>query len=256
MLFISFLALAAQSTAAQPERMVPPHRWTLDFGRASCTLARRVGGQDSPIVAVNAPLGREPGELLIMGEGSGLDRRLSGELQIRLDRGDPLVARSARERRGGLTGIRLAPMPDNFLDRLAGARQLVVSKGDDAVLAVELGSVGEAVTALNRCNEDLLRSWGIDVAARSALQRKPRLMNADWLLSIAPHEDVTLVLTADVSETGRALDCRVVVSSGNARMDRAVCTLVRTRARFEPATGSEGRPVRAQYVTRVTWQAS
>jgi protein TonB len=63
-----------------------------------------------------------------------------------------------------------------------------------------------------------------------------------------------LVFAAEVSERGVPLDCRIVVSSQNERMDRAVCGQIRSRARFEPALDSMGRPVHAQYVNRVHWE--
>lgn len=253
MFLTNFLMFAmAQSGAAQAE-VVPPGRWTIDYGRQSCTLARRLGDAGSPILAFNAPLGYEPGELLVMDGGTGLDRRLTGELEIRLDEGTPLVIRSRREQRNGRTLVQLAPMPDDFLDRVAEAGRLRVSSGDDEVVSLDLASPRGAIDELARCNEDLLRSWGVDISARRSLSRQPRLGDIGWALQIRPSTETSLVFLTDISERGRPLDCRVVVSSGNERMDRAFCNLVRSRARFRPALSPQGQPVRAQYVTRIRW---
>ena len=247
---------ALQPSAAQGQPVVPADQWVVDYGRISCTLARRVGPEGSLILAFNAPLGREPGELLFLDGGAGFDPRLDGDLQIRADDGPPIELRAKREQRNGRTVIRLAPMPDDFLDTVAAARSLSVSKRNEGLVSLALPNAREAVGALTRCNEDLLQSWGVDVAARRGLQRLPRLLSFDWLLEIRPSVEVSLVFVADVSERGRALGCRVVVSSGNARLDRATCDLVRSRGRYEAALDSQGRQVRSDYVTRVRWTMS
>ena len=254
MLLSSLLAVAIASSASPPPEMaLSAQRWTVDYSQVACTLARPIAGTGSPILAINAPLGNEPGELLVMDQGSGLDSRLTGDLRLRLDGDPPVGVHAGRERRNGSSVVRLAPLPDDFLERLAGARRLSVSNGDQAVFAVALGNARAGVDELARCNEDLLQSWGIDVAARRALRERPHNTNTAWGLAILPSADTFAVLTAEISENGRPLECRIVVSSGNARMDAGICRTMRSRARFRPALDSTGRPVRAQYVTRIRW---
>ena len=254
MLLTSLLALSlAQSGAARAQLTVPPHRWTIDYGRVSCTLARPLGEEGSAIIAFNAPLGREPGELLVMEGGTGLDPRLRGEVGVRVDDGPPLILHASAERRNGRSVVKLLPMPEDFLGRVAGAHQLSLTKGNEVLLSLAMPNVRGAIDELGRCNDDLLQSWGIDMAARRALRRQPQLKSADWAIDILPTAETFLVFAAEVSDRGAPLGCRVVVSSGNERMDHAVCQLVRSRARFDPALDSAGRPVPAQYVTRLHW---
>jgi TonB family protein len=129
---------------------------------------------------------------------------------------------------------------------------LTIGKDDRVLLTLPLPNAREAVEGLTRCNDDLLRSWGIDVAARRSLSRKPRMRSFDWLSGIMPNASTFVILTADISEQGRALGCTIVVSSRNPRMDRAVCSVLRG-VHFDPALDAQGRPVRAQYVTRLRW---
>jgi hypothetical protein len=254
MFLVSLLALSvAQPATAQVEPVVPPGRWTIDYSRISCTLARRLDGEGTAILAFNARLGEEPGELVVMDGGTGLDRRLNGDLGIRVDNDPPLILRARREQRNGRWVVRLRPMPDDFLARVAAARQLVVSQGQEAVLSLDLPNARDAIDALTRCNDDLLQSWGIDVAARRALRREPRATSFNWMSDIQATADTFLVFAVEVSERGEPLDCRIVVSSRNAAMDRAVCALVRSRARFRPALDSGGRATRSQYVNLVRW---
>jgi TonB family protein len=252
MFVASLFALAIAQSGSAPLAL-PANQWTVDYSRTACTLARRVGGEGSPIVAFNAPFGSEPGELVVLEAGSALRAGLDGEVQVRLDDGPAITVRARPEERSGRPLLRLGRMPEDFLDRVAGARQLTVTKANQPLIVLPLANARGAIEELTRCNDDLLRSWGIDVAARRALSRKARARSFDWAAGVMPAASTFLVLTADISERGRATSCRVVVSSRNERMDRAVCRLVQNEAHFEPALDAQGRPVAAQYVTQIRW---
>lgn len=57
-----------------------------------------------------------------------------------------------------------------------------------------------------------------------------------------------------VSSNGRVDSCDIVASTGSTGLDRATCRNIERRARFDPATNSEGRPVAGSYSGVVTWQ--
>lgn len=59
-----------------------------------------------------------------------------------------------------------------------------------------------------------------------------------------------------VSERGRLSDCEVTSSSGFAELDAYTCFLLTERARFQPATDANAKPVAATYRTSVRWQPS
>lgn len=56
-----------------------------------------------------------------------------------------------------------------------------------------------------------------------------------------------------VDPTGLLLDCIVPLSSGNAELDRRVCTLVMERLRVLPARDRAGQPVAGKYRNRIRW---
>lgn len=253
MLLVGLLALGLQSNATSGALVAPANQWIVDYSRTACTLARRQGDEHSPIVAFNASLGQEPGELVIMDAGEALQERLRGEVQVRIDDGESLTIRAQPEWRNDHLIIRLAPMPEDFLERIAGGHQLAISKGTRAAVALALPNARAAIGQLTSCNDDLLQSWGIDVAARRALSRKPRARNFDWASNLMTEASTYVIFAADISEAGRASSCRILVSSRNPRLDRTVCDLVQRVARFEPALDAQGHPVAAQYVTRVRW---
>lgn len=255
MFLASFLAFAAMQADAPPQS-VPPGRWTIDYGRVSCTLARRIGGENSAILVLNAPFGTEPGEFALVDGGTGFDRRLDGDLLIGFGNGMRVGVRAKREQRNGRAVVKLTPVPDNFLARMAAAGRIAVTRNGEELFAFAVPDARAGVDALTRCNDDLLGGWGIDVPARRALGQVARLRNTDWASRIMPQADTYLVYVAQVSAQGRATDCRVVVSSRNPRMDQAVCTEIRNGSRYDPALDGAGRPVASQYVTRVRWIVS
>jgi hypothetical protein len=247
-----FLALGLAQSASAP-LAVPANQWIVDYSRTACTLARRVGGEGSPIVAFNAPYGSEPGELVVLEAGDDLRDRLTGEVQVRAGDTPVITARAWRDQRNGRTISHMASMPEDFLDRIAGARQLTVSKDGQGVVTLSLPNPREAVEALLHCNDDLLQSWGIDVAARRALSRKARMRNYDWAFNLMPRASTYVILAADISEAGRATGCRILVSTRNPRFDSTICDQVQRVARFEPALNAQAQPIAAQYVTQVRW---
>jgi DNA-binding CsgD family transcriptional regulator len=59
-----------------------------------------------------------------------------------------------------------------------------------------------------------------------------------------------------VMANGRASTCAIERSSGNAKLDNATCRILKSRARFVPATASDGSTVPSLYVGTVEWPRS
>ena len=57
----------------------------------------------------------------------------------------------------------------------------------------------------------------------------------------------------DISATGTVTGCRVTSTTGHAELDEATCSLIRERARFEPARGTSGEPVAGSFSSSVAW---
>jgi len=61
---------------------------------------------------------------------------------------------------------------------------------------------------------------------------------------------VRLTITTD----GRAIDCSLFQSSGDAELDAKVCYLATYRMRFSPALGHDGKPVPMAAILPVRWE--
>ncbi len=56
-----------------------------------------------------------------------------------------------------------------------------------------------------------------------------------------------------VTAEGRAEDCQIFQSAGDAELDSAACAIVTTRTRFRPATDSDGKPTWQYAMLPVRW---
>ena len=56
-----------------------------------------------------------------------------------------------------------------------------------------------------------------------------------------------------IGTDGRVTDCQITSSSGHSDLDAAACENIRRRARFTPATDSDGQPITDTYSNRVRW---
>lgn len=57
-----------------------------------------------------------------------------------------------------------------------------------------------------------------------------------------------------VDETGRAINCFVMESSGHDALDKESCRLIVERARYLPAQDDQGRPISSADHRRIVWQ--
>lgn len=56
-----------------------------------------------------------------------------------------------------------------------------------------------------------------------------------------------------VTAEGRAEDCQIFQSAGDAELDAAACAIVTTRTRFRPATDTNGKPTWQYAILPVRW---
>ena len=72
--------------------------------------------------------------------------------------------------------------------------------------------------------------------------------------AIRNEEQGTVQFRITIAPHGRVSDCTVIASSGSAALDRASCSIVSRRARFEPARDASGQPVSDSMTSRVRWE--
>jgi TonB family protein len=249
---------APAHAADQARLAVPANRWNVDYGTLRCSLARRLGGEQSPVLILSSNLGRDEPELILLRGGEQALPDLPDRVDVVLSPSNERETVRVYGRGGSAEAVTLTGLREGFFDRFAAARNVRFEAGARAIVDLPIPSADEAVAALRACNDDLLRSWGIDPALEASWQRPPRHLSGSISSDDYPAaaqragHTGTVVVRYAVGTDGKVNDCVVLVSSSSRHLDSATCYFTR-QWRFEPALDAEGRPVSALRVQTVRW---
>ncbi|MEZ5709384.1 MAG: hypothetical protein R3E02_08360 [Blastomonas sp.] len=133
-------------------------------------------------------------------------------------------------------------------------------------LVLELGAMEKPFAAMNQCVEDLVASWGFDIVQQKALKKTPNLKNkAEIVHKLQRYYPTNVMknggqarffLRADVDEKGQSSNCRLInrtVADHFGTMTRQ-CEYIEEDAEFEPAIGSDGKPIKSFFVASINYQ--
>ena len=67
-------------------------------------------------------------------------------------------------------------------------------------------------------------------------------------------EQGTVAVRLSIATNGRVSDCAVTSSSGSRALDSTTCRILKSRARFTPATDQNGSPTTGTFSQRITWR--
>lgn len=146
---------------------------------------------------------------------------------------------------------------------LALKAEYVKLRQGDRTLTFRTGRLNDPFDVLNQCAEQLMVSWGLDLAQQKKLVRRPKLENwrkinerlyANWpsdMLEDRWRGSVNIRVLVD--EKGRVDGCQATNLAMTQEMQEATCNSM-TRARFDPARDMDGKPVRSFYETTITYR--
>lgn len=94
------------------------------------------------------------------------------------------------------------------------------------------------------------------VPPKSAVGNLQGLFSPDDYPSAAAdnEEQGTVSVRLAIGPNGRVTDCSVSSSSGSRTLDSTTCRILRSRARFTPATDNMGNPTAGSFTQRITWR--
>jgi TonB family protein len=249
---------ASCPTSAQPRLPVKAGDWNVDYGNIRCSLSRRLAGPNSPILTLSSYLGRDEPEFILIRDGNEPLPELPGRVRVVLGPSNAVAEGVLRKRevQGG-TILTITELGEGFIDRFASSGVVRLEAGRRPVVQLAIPGAQRAVAALRACNDDLLRSWGIDPAAplsRPAKQISGAISYKDYPNESSSNEESGTVVTRfTITAQGRVINCGVVVSSGHRRLDGHTCGLISERFTYQPALGKDNRPVPSMAVRTVTW---
>lgn len=133
----------------------------------------------------------------------------------------------------------------------------------ERTLTFRTGNLKDPFDALNQCAEQLMVSWGLDLAKQKAQSRRPKLVNwrkiherlfANWPSDMLEESwRGSVHIRVLVNEEGRTDGCQATNMEMTQEMQKATCNSM-SRARFEPARDAKSRPMRSFYETMITYR--
>jgi len=263
------IALATAAALAVPPAspiqatlLEPSGPWTVEHAEAMCIVGRKFGTGDREIT-----LGFRPGPmsdhlrvaLWLPGTGK---KYTFGAANLALDDQIPVLAPFGR----GPIPIKVMQLVQidtkwSEIGDLSAAKHLHVQAGMLA-LNFKLGNIGGAMKALQKCERELLISWGMDPVVLDSIAKPAFQPNLYLLFSVNDYpssalrqrQQGTAGVYFRIGTDGRVSDCRVAESSGSAALDAQTCAIIVKRARYQPARTKTGEMVASIGFQRIRWE--
>jgi TonB family protein len=240
-MIFTILALAASQNAP----MLPSGKWTVDYRPDACIASRSFGGPASTYLAFQPILSLDFHKMRLSvlapnTEGSGIK---TGKAKIVLEPSGAAATvdvDSWETKPGGPRGYELFVDVDG-LAQFGQSTGLTVDTGKQS-FSFATGKLQPVIDANAKCNDDLMRSWGVDPAARAEPVGNPGEWFTDDDYPAAASQKraqgrVVAALTVD--NDGRLKACKIVASSGDPDLDRGTCDVARKNARFARKSGGD-----------------
>jgi TonB family protein len=240
----------------------PTGPWRVNYDFAQCVAHREYGTSDKPVELVLKPSPRGTVmRILVFRKGGSAELE---QLPATLSLGDHREYSNLLHYRDEKTGFGIAAMnvPMQLMKANLNAPYIrIESSGPDASFA--LSQLPGVLAELDKCVADLQEFWNIGAAYKSriATPAAPKRPLHDLFtpndyptVAIHNHEDGVVGLTFLVDEHGAVSDCTVDETSGIPVLDTMSCYVISDRARFTPALGADGKPIRSAYSQRIVWR--
>lgn len=258
---LAFATAGAVGAAAEPR--APTGKWNVNFGDAQCIAHRDYGTSGKPLrLVLKAPPVGDVMQVAVMHEaGSSSPQQV--ESIVTIDGRRPFktnllmyTPKGAKER------IYLLNMPSADFASMRQAKTLSVrSEGLNETFA--LSEMEPLLKVVDECVADLRRVFNVGAIGPDASRFKRRA--SANIASLFSDEDYPAVAVMKgqsgrvgfallIGEDGRVADCTIVATSGVPSLDSQACALLKRRAKFEPARGLDGKPVKDSVVGGIVWR--
>ena len=261
-----FLPLLLQAQAIEaPAPLKPVGKWNVDYGPKSCTLSRRFGDGTRAVT-----LGLRPATLggaivfILDAPDDTRDTPRAGKATLQIQPN----ARAATANYSLLPESgQTRPTPHIFIERQIlsswiDVERLSIALGKSSPITFDLGPMAGGIKAVEKCQDDLLRSLQIDPAERANIATIATVRSDPGEIFL-PNELPPAALGSNlrrvemlftVGSNGRVTECRIWESSTVASVDSNTCALARARLRYNPARDNAGHPIESHVILGVDWR--
>lgn len=266
LVIVAALLALYPAAARASEARAPTAQWVVNFADAQCLAGRDYGSSEDPLrLVLKAPLIGEVMQIAIMRKASSAKPdQVDGRISI--DGRPPLKTYMLRFTPDGSDHrVYMLNMRSADFALVQQAKELSVrSEGLNESFA--LSQMTPLLKILDQCVLDLRQVWNVSDpqgAQSVALQRRAkgnlaRLVDDQDYPRVALDNNqggkVKFVLL--IGEDGRVADCTIIETSGVAALDAQSCALLKTRAKFEPALGVDGKPAKDTVISTITWRTA
>ena len=260
---LSALLLGPPAAAA-----TPTGDWKIEPAEARCVAVRQYSDGEKPIsLALKAPPTGTAMQLAVIrqayrkkSEQTGATIEIDGKPFTTYALGYPLgfPAKSSKQ------SVSLIHLPQDAAVAMRSAKHVDLKVKSSFQDSFRLGDPTRIWTMMDSCLERLRQTWNIGIhaanlatVARATVPFDGMFSPEDFPLQVIRNVwngKVTFLLMID--ETGKVKDCTLAESSGIAVIDSRSCAVVTYKARFEPATGRDGKPAKSVYEQSITWRVT
>jgi TonB family protein len=225
--------------------LVPSAKWTVDYRPDKCIASRPFGAEPATYLALEplVSLDFKGATLIILAPNSEGGGTRNGTAKISLRPAGTTKMLGYVSRASQPNGARSYEMSldADIMAQIGQATSLAIDAGKESV-ALETGKLQPVIDAAEKCNDDLMRSWGVDPAARAEPIGNPGewFTDNDYPPAAAQRHaqgHALIVLTIDTD--GRVKGCRIVATTGDPDLDRGTCDNARAHARYVHKSGGD-----------------
>jgi hypothetical protein len=290
-LWVTTAALCCQAKAAPVQAakealvLKPTSKWVVDYENEGCQLARQFGDEPDRVIASFSRYAPGTGFKLVL-NGAPLKQERAGEVILRFGPNEgeqelyfwpgtignetpslivtstvwiaPAVVEKAARGQNALSVVDVYPKRDELREK--AITYLWVGKPFDQPIQLELGSMDKAFGALDKCVDDLMASWGLDVQKHKNLKQAAYpignpgnwVNTSDYPIKMLQERKGAMVeFRLDVDEKGKAIGCHIQQTTMPKEFDKAVCGSLMSRSRFKPALDADSKPIRSYWKSTV-----
>ena len=256
------IAVAIASVGAAEPRQ-PTARWVVNYDDAQCVASRNYGTDDRPLFLALKPSSTGSVVRVMLIRNGGASEAEQRPASVRFDDKAAIAVKAlsygdAKAKRH-VASINL-PMETFAANRRATSIEIKGSWFNERLAVPGLTGV---MAAFDDCLANLREVWNVGPPhsariGRPAQSKRPLrdLFRSSIYPAQAMRESDTgrVGLSLLIDEAGKVRDCMIEETSGFATLDTMSCYTITTYARFDPAIGTDGKPIKSASFHRISWR--
>lgn len=251
--------LFASPAGADAAALQPTGKWVVDYADTQCTATRSFGTADKPLHFLIKPSPTSDVVQIALVSAGRPKPGTQEEVALKLGARVPVKAKML-EYGAEKTNVQLINLNGDLAAQMAQETSFEWSSRASQT-SLNTGPLNALMKTLADCRRDLRIHWNIDEAKQATFRSRAKA--SIWKLfragdypaqAFQQGEGGTTAVVLLIDEKGAVKECMVEGTSGIPTLDAMSCIVIRKRARFEPAIGVDGKPVRDSVTTRIRWE--